>query len=299
MGGTSSEREVSLTSGRNVAEALASLGKYEVLPVILDSDDLNALPGDVDAVYIALHGGWGENGGVQAALDALAIPYTGPGAKASRLAMDKIETKLALDAAGVPTAPWRRVAKGDKAVLPPEEALPCVVKVPRDGSSVGVHLVKTAGEFAPALDDCLAIDGREAIVEAYIPGRETTVAIIGGKTLPAIEIIAKDGWYGYDEKYNSSETRYPFLADSADPLDAELEEKLKAIALKAWEASGCRGVARVDFRVAPDGSPYVLELNTSPGFTAHSLVPKAGMKTGLAFAEVCEAILNCATFDKA
>ncbi len=298
MGGTSSEREVSLASGANVAKALESLGKFEVLPTILDSDSIDALPENVDAAYIALHGGWGENGGVQSALDAAGIPYTGPGAAASRIAMDKIETKRILDSAGVPTPPWRTVAIGEKPALPPDEALPCVVKAPRDGSSVGVHLVNTSAEFIPALEDCLRIDGREALVEAYIPGRETTVGIIAGEPLPAIEIIAKGGWYGYEEKYNSSETAYPFLADSADPADKALEKRLKEIAAEAWRAIGCRGVARVDFRVAPDGSPFVLELNTSPGFTSHSLVPKAGICTGLTFAGVCERILAEAAFDR-
>lgn len=296
MGGTSSEREVSLVSGKNIAEALASLGKYEVVPVVLDSDDLSALPPGTDAVYIALHGGWGENGGVQSALDGMGIPYTGPGAKASRIAMDKIETKRILDAAGVPTAKWRVVRNGGEAGKPPF-ALPCVVKIPRDGSSVGVFLAKTDAEFARACEDCLKLDGREAIVEEYIPGRETTVGIIDGEALPAIEIVARGGWYGYEEKYNSEETRYPFLSDSEDESDRALEERLRSVALDAWRATGCRGVARVDFRVAPDGSPRVLELNTSPGFTGHSLVPKAGMRTGLSFAEVADRILGAATFD--
>ena len=134
MGGTSSEREVSLQSGRNVAEALASLGKYEVVPVILDADNLDAMPKDVDAAYIALHGGWGENGGVQLALDKIGVPYTGPGAAASQIAMDKVKTKMVLEMNGVPTAAWG-LANPDteKSPLP----LPVVVKPPCDGSSVG------------------------------------------------------------------------------------------------------------------------------------------------------------------
>jgi len=115
--------------------------------------------------------------------------------------------------------------------------------------------------------------------------------------LPAIEIVAANGWYGYEEKYNSEATRYPFLADSADPKDAELERQLQKIAVDAYNALGCRGVTRVDFRVDPDGRIFVLELNTSPGFTSHSLVPKAGMRTGLTFAEVCDKILSSAATD--
>jgi len=290
MGGTSSEREVSLVSGKNVAEALASLGKYDVAPVVLDADDLSAMPEDVDAAYIALHGGWGENGGVQAALDALKIPYTGPGAMSSRIAMDKIKTKMVLEMKGVPTAKWSLATKDDaKSPLP----LPVVVKPPCDGSSVGISKVTREEEWIPALDAALAAmkTPGNVLVEEYIPGRELTVGVIDGEPMPVIEIVAKDGWYGYDEKYNSEETRYPFLEDET------LSEKLQKIAVDAFNAVGCRGVTRVDFRVSPLGRCYVLELNTSPGFTSHSLVPKAGMKTGLSFAGVCEKILSSARHD--
>ena len=294
MGGTSSEREISLLSGRNVAEALATLGKYEVLPVVLDSDSLDAMPRDVDAVYIALHGGWGENGGVQAALDALGIPYTGPGAAASRIAMDKIKTKMVLEMNGVPTATWG-LANPDteKSPLP----LPVVVKPPCDGSSVGISKVSRQDDWKPALDTAfkaIASVGSgtpTVLVEEFVPGREFTVGVIDGEPLPVLEIVAPDGWYGYHEKYDSDETRYPFLDDAA------LAGKMQDIAVKAYRAVGCRGVTRVDFRVSPLGRCYVLELNTSPGFTSHSLVPKAGMKTGLTFAGVCDRILASAGHD--
>ena len=295
MGGTSNEREVSLASGRNVAEALAGLGKYDVVPVTLDADDLGAMPADVDAAYIALHGGWGENGGVQAALDKMGIPYTGPGAAASLVAMDKVKTKMVLEMNAVPTAKWTLASPGDeKSPLP----LPVVVKPPCDGSSVGISKVSRDDEWAPALDAALKAmkSPSEVLVEEYIPGREFTVGVIDGEALPAIEIVAKGGWYGYHEKYDSEETRYPFLRDQADPEPA-LEEKLRDAALKAYRAVGCRGVTRVDFRVSSLGRCYVLELNTSPGFTSHSLVPKAGMRTGLTFAGVCERILACARHD--
>lgn len=296
MGGTSSERAVSLVSGRNVAEALASLGKYEVSPVVLDTDSLDALPDGVDAAYIALHGGWGEDGGVQAALNARKIPYTGPGADASRIAMDKIKTKLVLEMKGVPTARWTLASKGAPTCPLP---LPVVVKPPRDGSSVGISKVATPDEWPAALDAALAAQGGdgEVLVESFIPGREMTVGLIDGAPLPVLEIIAANGWYGYEEKYNSEATRYPFLADSALPADRALEARLKEVAVQAYRALGCRGVTRVDFRVDPDGNIFVLELNTSPGFTSHSLVPKAGMRTGLTFAEVCDRILARAATD--
>ena len=291
MGGTSNERKVSLESGKNVAEALASLGKYEVIPVILESDDLSALPEGVDAVYIALHGGWGENGGVQAELNRRKIPYTGPGAMSSRIAMDKIKTKMVLELKGVPTAPWSLASKGTPSSPLP---LPVVVKPPSDGSSVGISKVSSPEEWEGALEAALAAQGGkgEVLVEEFIPGREMTVGVINGEALPAIEIVAKNGWYGFDEKYISDETRYPFLED--DPL----LEKLQKMAVEAYNAIGCRSVARIDFRVSPVGRIYVLELNTSPGFTSHSLVPMAGMKTGLDFAGVCEKILSTADYDR-
>ena len=298
MGGTSNERAVSLVSGQNVADALASLGAYEVVPVVLDADSLDALPAGVDACYIALHGGWGENGGVQAALDARGIPYTGPGARASRIAMDKIETKKALDAAGIPNAPWCVVGDADAAC---EEAglplpLPTVVKAPRDGSSVGVYAVKSFGQWAGAVRDAVRIDREksggagEALVEAFIPGREMTVGVLGRDALPAIEIRAPGGWYGYEEKYRSDATRYAF------PTDGFLPE-MQRLALAAFDAVGCRGVARVDFRVTPEGRMFVLELNTSPGMTGHSLVPKAAATRGLPFPELCRRVLEAARHD--
>ena len=291
MGGTSSEREVSLVSGRNVAEALASLGKYEVVPVVLDADDISAVPEDVDAVYIALHGGWGESGGIQQELNKRKMPYTGPGSMASRIAMDKVKTKLVLEMNGVPTAKWSLASCGTASSPLP---LPVVVKPPCDGSSVGISKVSTPDAWAGALEAALAAQGGEGevLVEEFIPGREMTVGIIGGEALPVLEIVAKGGWYGYEEKYNSEETRYPFFEE--EPLAS----KLQSIALDAYKATGCRGVARVDFRVSPLARPYVLEVNTSPGFTAHSLVPKAGMKTGLTFAGVAEKILLLADYDK-
>ena len=298
MGGTSNEREVSLVSGKNVAEALVSLHKYDVVPVVLDADNLDALPADVDACYVTLHGGWGENGGVQSALDARGIPYTGPGAGASRVTMDKIATKKVLDQAGVPNAPWCVVGDADsnlaEADLP--LPLPVVVKAPRDGSSVGVYLVKSYGQWANAVREAVRIDREkfggagEALVEAFVPGREMTVGVLGHEVLPVVEICAPGGWYGYEEKYNSNETRYPFPTDDFIP-------EMQRLALAAFDATGCRGVTRVDFRVTPEGRMFVLELNTSPGMTGHSLVPKAAGKIGISFPELCDRVLGTAVHD--
>ena len=298
MGGTSNERAVSLVSGTNVADALASLHEFEVVPVVLDADNLDALPADVDACYIALHGGWGENGGVQAALDARGIPYTGPGARASRLAMDKIETKKVLDAAGIPNAPWCVVGDADAACAEADLPLPLpvVVKAPRDGSSVGVYVVKSFDQWADAVRNAVRIDREkfggagEALVEAFIPGREMTAGVLGHEALPVIEICAPGGWYGSEEKYNSDATRHPFPTDDFLP-------EMQRLALAAFDATGCRGVTRVDFRITPEGRMFVLELNTSPGMTGHSLVPKAAAKHGIPFPGLCRRVLEAALHD--
>lgn len=288
-GGVSNEREVSLVSGKNVAEALSALGEYEVIPVILDSESIDNIP-DCDACFLALHGGWGESGGVQSALDEKKIPYTGPGAETSRVAMDKIATKQMLEEAGVPTPAWIKVDAGNKDSAVPEFGFPCVVKAPRDGSSVGVYLVKNETEFRQAIDDAIAIDSREALIEKFIDGREMTVAVLCGEPLPAVEICAKNGWYGYEEKYRSDDTGYIFPDD-------EFIEELQRTAVKAYKTCGCRGAVRVDFRIDRSGNAFVLELNTLPGMTSHSLVPKAAAKAGIPFPELCGRIIENATFD--
>ena len=288
MGGTSNERDVSLVSGKNVVDALVSLNKYDVIPVVLDRDSVEDVP-DCDACFLALHGGWGESGGVQAALDKRKIPYTGPGAKASQIAMDKVKTKMVLEMKGVPTAKWTLASPGTEASPLP---LPVVVKPPCDGSSVGISKVRAADEWKHALDAALAAQGGkgEVMVETFIDGREMTVAVIDGAPLPVIEICAKGGWYGYDEKYNSDETRYPFPDDPFLPL-------VQQIAVDAYRACGCRGVTRVDFRIDAKNRPFVLELNTLPGMTGHSLVPKAAQQAGLSFPELCDRMIAAAKCD--
>ena len=236
MGGTSNERDVSLVSGKNVVEALTSLNKYDVIPVVLDRDSVEDVP-DCDVCFLALHGGWGESGGVQAALDKRKIPYTGPGAKASQIAMDKVKTKMVLEMKGVPTAKWTLASPSTEASPLP---LPVVVKPPCDGSSVGISKVLTAAEWKPALDAALAAQGGkgEVMVEAFIEGREMTVAVVDGAPLPVIEICAKGGWYGYDEKYNSNETRYPFPDDPFLPLVQQIAVDVPRVRLPRRDARG-------------------------------------------------------------
>lgn len=290
MGGTSSERDVSLRSGAAVAKGLTEAG-FEVVPVTLDKNSLEAMPKDVDAVFIALHGGYGENGGVQADLDALKLPYTGPGSKSSRVTMDKILTKRVLDKAGIATARYEVLERGnDKTRI----KLPLVVKPPRDGSSVGVSKVTEPGQWAEALAKARAADPKgEVLVEEYIPGREWTVSIVGDKALPVVEIQAANGWYGYAEKYTAGTTHYVFPEDEADkPALAACQKE----ALAAFKAVGGRGMSRVDFRVTPEGKPYVLEINTIPGFTATSLLPKAAAKAGMDFAALVKRLVELAAW---
>jgi len=288
MGGTSSEREVSLRSGAAVVEGLREAG-FDVVPVVLDEDRIDSLPEGVEAVFLTLHGGYGENGGVQADLDRLGMPYTGPGAAASRITIDKVTTKQVLEAAGVPTAPYEVLSQNMETTLLP---LPVVVKPPRDGSSVGISKVTEERQWPAALKAARDADPKgEVLVEAFIPGREWTVGVIGEEALPVVEIQAPNGWYGFEEKYTKGVTNYVF-PDS--PEDAPLVAKCQVLALLAFKAVGCRGVSRIDFRVTPEGEPYVLEINTIPGFTATSLLPKAAAHKGLSFAALCAKLLEYA-----
>lgn len=292
MGGTSSERDISLQSGEMAFSALESLGLWKVSKVILNEDSISAMPDDVDCAFLALHGGWGESGGVQAALDARGIAYTGPGAEASRLAMDKSATKAVLIRAGIPTPAWRDVpANAAAGMATPPFNPPFVVKPPHDGSSVGISLVRDIKDFRPALNLAFKADGRSAMIEEYIPGREFTIGILpDGRTLPAIEIVAQDGWYGWEAKYQRDDTRYLFTEEDFLP-------QLERTAKTAYNACGCRGITRIDFRVTPEGREYVLELNTLPGLTAHSLIPKAAAHVGISFAELCRLAVERARHD--
>ena len=289
MGGTSNERDVSLRSGSAVVNALQAAG-LDVVPVILESDSIETLPRDIEAVFLALHGGYGENGGVQHDLDQLNIPYTGPGAVASRIAMDKIATKKYLDAAHLPTPPYEVLARH---ITQTTLDLPVVVKPPRDGSSVGISKVTAPEQWDDALTAARKIDSAgEVLVEQYIPGREWTVGVIGGEALPVVEICAPNGWYGFTEKYSQGMTHYIFPEGKDDAL---LLSACQNLAVQAFHAIGCRGVSRVDFRVTPDGKPFILEINTLPGLTATSLLPKAAARAGESFGSLCLHLLKLAS----
>ena len=289
MGGGSTEREISLLSGEAVLAALREAG-YDARPVVVDRENRFSLPEGTEAAFLALHGAWGEDGGAQAALEALGVPYTGSGVEASRASFDKTLSRAAFERAGVPVPPGYVIGAGVEEAEP-RIALPLVAKPPRQGSSVGVSIVRRASEWAPALALARRYDP-DVIVERYIPGREWTVPIVGdGTALGVIEIRPRVEWYDWNAKYSDDAgTDYVFPAE--DPANAALAERTEEIALRAYRAVGCRGVGRIDLRVSPDGGVFVLENNSLPGMTSHSLLPKAAAKAGIPFPELCSRILE-------
>ncbi len=280
MGGFSNEREVSLRSGAAVARGLRQAG-YTVAEVDIVGPDF-VMPADVSAAFITLHGEFGEDGAIQERLEALGLPYTGSDPAASRLAFDKILSKEVLINHGVMTPAYEVLRPGSRRSLP----LPAVVKPPRQGSSFGVHKVLREADWAAALAEAMGYNG-EVLVEEFIPGRELTVGIVGGQALPVIEIRAPDSNYDYRAKYTKGVTEY--LAPA--PLPDAVAQRCQQMALRTFQALGGRGFGRVDLRLRPDGALYVLELNTIPGFTETSLLPKAAAAAGLPFAALCDRIL--------
>jgi D-alanine-D-alanine ligase len=286
MGGPSSEREVSLNSGRAVAKGLAQVG-YSVVGIDVRGREV-ILPSGVEAVFIALHGEFGEDGELQAELDLRRVPYTGSGAVASRNAMDKIVSKRCFEAEGIPTPAYAVVPSDGLMPMNP----PLVVKPPMEGSSIGCSVVTSESQWASALAEGARHD-KSLLVERFIAGRELTVGILDDRPLPVIEIVAPGGSYDYSAKYTRGKTQYLVPA----PLSVEETENCTTVALRVFRALGCRGFARVDIRMGSDGTPYVLELNTIPGFTETSLLPKAAACSGIAFPELCRVIMELATHD--
>jgi len=283
MGGPSAEREVSLRSGAAALRGLQESG-YAATAVEVIGRTFTLPPG-TEAVFIALHGEFGEDGEVQALLDGMGMPYTGSGVDASRASMDKLVTKEVFTAHGIPTAAYASLQRGDK----PEFPLPAVVKPVRQGSSFGVHLVREPSQMAAALEDAFRYD-EQVLVETYIPGRELTVGILDREVLPAVEIAAPDGWYGYEAKYTPGKTRYLCPAELPEAVRVEAQR----LALAVFDALGCEGFGRVDFRLSPEGGLYVLELNSIPGLTETSLLPKAAAAAGIPFAALCDRLMRTA-----
>jgi D-alanine-D-alanine ligase len=322
LGGTSSERNVSLASGLRMAAALREAGhtvrlldpaagpisaetearwrersvgaappSKEELAALMAADQTPMLPThplvkDAECVVLALHGGQGEDGTVQALLDVAGVRYTGSGAMATAIAMDKDMTKRLLRHAGVPTAEWRMtpVSQGDAiAAL----GLPLIVKPNREGSTVGLTIVKQPDQFDGAVAEALRFD-REVMCETFVPGRELTVPVLAGEALPVGEIIPVKEIYDYECKYTPGMAREVFPADLTPAQTAAVQE----YAVRGYEALKLRGCARIDFRMTPAGEFFCLEANTLPGMTALSLVPQSAAAAGVSFVEFCDRLVR-------
>ncbi len=283
MGGISSEREISLRSGKAVAQGLRD-GGYDVEEIDIVEKTLTVSDG-IEAVFVALHGQFGEDGEIQRLLADMELPFTGSGAESSRISFDKVLTRERLKQNGIPVADGELL----KCAYLRSLDFPIVVKPPREGSSVGCHVVMNEAEWGAAFCDAAQYSG-DALVEKYIPGRELTVGVVNGQVLPVVEIRPKAEWYDFKAKYVSGDTEYIVPAELAPEIEAELQ----SIALRTFECLGAEGFGRVDFRLSPENKPYVLELNAIPGFTATSLLPKAAQAAGIGFSELCCRIMETA-----
>jgi D-alanine-D-alanine ligase len=332
MGGSSAEREVSLASGRAVAQALLGAGHgvtaYEMrdgvfLPELSTPGTARAaapvpegtawaekllatarrLRGRCDVAFLALHGDEGEDGTVQALLEAVGFPYTGSGPGACAISMDKVLTKRVMESLGIATPPWALVAApGIAAGVPrvevlggtPVGGLPVVVKPVSEGSSVGISIVRRPEEWGPALIRAADAPGRnrgfrrQILVESYVEGREITVGIVGERVLPVLEIIPRTGFYDFERKYTAGESQYEVPAR----IPPEASDIAQRDAWQLFASLGCRGVARIDFRLDLSGRPSCMELNAIPGLTSTSLVPKAALEVGIDFAALLELICS-------
>jgi D-alanine-D-alanine ligase len=327
LGGTSPERFVSMASGKGVAEALTASGHtvsiydlslgadaliapsalqlptqvaptHEELAGLSNGaiiDAIQSLPSSIDVAFMALHGAPGEDGTVQSLLELRGIPYTGSGVLASALAMDKAMSKRIFQHYDIPTPRWFQMARG---VASPGElesnvdyhtAYPVVVKPNDGGSTVGLTIVGDPSGLAAAYE-LAGRYGRTVLFEEYIPGRELTVAVLGDEGLPIVEIRPRDGIYDYANKYTAGRTEYFCPAE----LPRSIQEELMELARRAHNALGCAGYSRIDFRLDEENAPFCLEVNTLPGMTATSLVPKAAAAAGIGYGELCERIIALA-----
>ncbi len=293
MGGPSSEREVSFVSGRAVADALAHCG-HKVTAADISPEDTSALDREgLETVFIALHGPFGEDGQVQLLCEDRGLAYVGSGPVASKLAMDKDASKRLFRAAALETPPWVVIEQG----TPPDRLAgllartppPCVLKPIDGGSSVDITIARDEPARDEALAGLLAAYGR-AMIEEFIPGREMTVSILAEESLPLVEIRPAREFYDYYAKYEDDATEYIVAPD----VPPGVADRLASDALKAHQALGCRDFSRVDFMLTDDGRPHVLEVNTIPGFTSHSLLPKAAAAAGVSFERLCDRLVSLA-----
>ena len=287
-GGPSNEREISLRSGKAVHDALISEGLDSLfLDVKNDIDEIIRMS-RIDVAFIALHGRFGEDGTVQKMLESAGIPYTGSGVEASRAALDKVTSKDLFMKNFIPSPGHTVLTKGRSGRFDPKEfSAPIVVKPHLEGSSIGLSIVREAGLLQSAIDKAFEY-GEKVLLEDYIDGRELTVGILNDEALPVIEIVPKNKFYDYDAKYKDSATKYLVPA----PISEELSTEARRLGLLAHRALGCRSFSRVDMMMAPSGEIFVLEVNTIPGMTERSLLPKAARAAGLRFSSLCVKILE-------
>ena len=287
MGGPGSERDVSMATGKGVVKALRSLGA-EVSEVDVKGADFE-LPAGTDLAFIALHGTFGEDGQIQKILEERGIAYTGEGIAESELAFDKIRSKEAFQQHGITTPYWQIITLGQRPTIP----IPFVIKAPRQGSTVGVHIIRNEREVEAAINDASTYD-RELLVEKFIPGRELTIGVLGDQALPIIEIIPKGGFYDFTNKY-------PFLNPGAGggaehvcpaQISDEQTRAIQELALQAHRSLGLRVYSRVDIMLPDEGEPSVLEINTIPGMTEASLLPEAAAVAGIGYPELCARIIE-------
>lgn len=290
LGGPSAEREVSLKTGGAAARALRELG-HRVTEIDPKHGSFRLDPA-TDVAFLALHGSYGEDGTVQHQLEALGVPYTGCGVEASRVAFDKVLTKLECVKAGLETARFF-VAHSASEKWPAGWEPPAVLKPVRQGSSVGLCFLDDVAQWPKALAEALS-HGSEVLVESKIAGRETTVAILDGRALPIVEIRPKQGAYDYRNKYTSGATEYFCPAD----FDAATTARVQSAALGIFHAIGGRDYGRIDIIVKPDGTPVILEVNTLPGMTETSLLPKAALAAGISYGQLCQKMVDLALLRK-
>jgi D-alanine-D-alanine ligase len=303
MGGASAEREISLMSGGGVLKALLARGvdAHAFDPAQRDLDELKRE--GFQRCFIALHGRFGEDGTVQGALELLGIPYTGSGVMASAIAIDKVMTKRIWLSEGIPTPKYVLLRRGaferqQVAQIPDQLGLPLIVKPAREGSSIGVAKVQAYSEMADAVEQAAKLDA-DILCEQFIAGDEVTCPVLGSgdkaRALPVIRIVAPEGKYDYENKYFTDSTQY--LVPSG--LPAGEEEHIQQLVLKAYRVLDCRGWARVDVMIdAQTRKPYLLEINTSPGMTGHSLVPMSARAAGISYEDLCVLLLQAATLDQ-
>ncbi len=294
LGGMSVERAVSLRSGAAVSKALRGLG-YDVVDIDVGKDLPERLRAErVEVAFIALHGRYGEDGTVQGLLESMFIPYTGAGVLASSVGMDKVFTKQVFTAHGIPTPPYRTFLSAKEAIAATDELpfpFPVVVKPSREGSSVGVHICKTRDVYRAAVEDASQYAGT-LLVEQFIKGREVQGAVLDDEALGAIEVVPAREFYDYEAKYQAeSGTKYLFPA----PLPQGQYERVNEVCLGAHRALGCSGATRSDLIVTGKGEVFILEVNTLPGMTETSLLPKIAAGRGVDFPHLCERLLQGAS----